>query len=151
MNKRKNIDADNQFWDRFDSEITCACSNTSDKYYGHYLPGDRFYFGRKNEPYIRNSFKTVIYGRVYGDRVEYSYGKDPVTWAIVAVMFVMMIIFLIKGHFPFASSITFLGIAVLLFSVPMSICLTREKKALYQQLYKLCKGEVEEIPFTLKN
>ena len=128
-----------EFWDNFENRVKGRAKAVSGDLYGHYLPGDRFYFGIKDEMYIRNSFKTVMYGKVSKTGIKYRYGKDPLSCLLMIVFFLFAAISSI--HLPIKSLIELLGILFICLWIPSHIYSKKVMDRLYREMMIMNKSE----------
>ena len=143
--KTHSIEATDKFWDNFESQVKSRTIAIPGDFYGHYLPEDRFYFGYKDEPYIRNSFKTVMYGKVTETEIKYRFGKDPFSCLLMIAIYLIAIINSI--HFPLLSNIQFLGLMFVCMWIPMHIYSKNSRDQLYQALLDM----IDQKPMSSEN
>lgn len=127
------------FWDNFENRVRSRAKAVSGDLYGHYLPGDRFYFGVKDELYIRNSFKTVIYGKVSKTEIKYRHGKDPLCCLLMIIMFLFAAIGSI--HLPVTSYIEHLGTLFVFLWIPSHIYSDNVMDRLYREMLNMNQSE----------
>ena len=133
------VETSEMFWDNFQNCVETREKAVPNGLYGHYLPGDRFYFGVKDEPYIRNSFKTVIYGKVSKTEIKYRYGKDPLCCLLMIIMFLFAAIGSI--HLPVTSYIEHLGTLFVFLWIPSHIYSDNVMDRLYREMLNMNQSE----------
>ena len=128
----------------------------TEKGFGGKIRGDRFYIYKKY-PFMRNSFRTVMYCRIMGDKVHYRFGKWNMVVAFVILCDALLLTCLINiwigilSNKAVARIVDFVPLVFMVIcTMPILIFPKGEKNALLTQLKKICGREcAQDVPGSL--
>ncbi len=119
----------------------------TEKGFGGKIRSDRFYIYKKY-PFMRNSFRTVMYCKIMGDKVHYRFGKWNAVVTFVLLCDALLLICLadiwmgILGNKTVPGIVDFVPLVFMVIcTVPILILPKSEKNALLTQLKKICGRE----------